>query len=120
MFMADLILFLISGFGLGLFIVNFLDPSSKLSKSERFIGALVMGFLVQGFEILILALATRSLPASSYISLLFILFLGVIFQVLIIDERGYPLATLIGWGDIAYHLDMIAHLAWSDPFVLDQ
>lgn len=54
------------------------------------------------------------------LGLLLVLFGGVVFQVLVVDSNGFPSGTFIGWGDVAYHLDMIGHLAGSDPFVLDQ
>lgn len=52
--------------------------------------------------------------------LLFLVYLGVIFQVLLWDAEGLPQAVLVGWGDSAYHLDIISRLASADPFQLDQ
>ncbi|OGF75901.1 hypothetical protein A3G54_00755 [Candidatus Giovannonibacteria bacterium RIFCSPLOWO2_12_FULL_44_15] len=159
--MVNLMLFLISGYGLGLLAVKFLDPLEKLSLLERFIARLIVGFLGIGFEILFFSLAARNLSIAIYLSFainialafkhyrkdfigyreslrtyfasysflswhsliltfLFLAFSGVFLQVLTFDAQGLPQGTLIGWGDIAYHLDMIRHLALSDPFVLDQ
>src|SRR3990170_3810112 len=66
--MVNLMLFLISGYGLGLLAVKFLDPLEKLSLLERFIARLIVGFLGIGFEILFFSLAARNLSIAIYLS----------------------------------------------------
>lgn len=51
---------------------------------------------------------------------LLFLFLGILLQTVIIDNRGFPQSTIIGWGDIGYHLDMIGTLARDGQFTLEQ
>jgi len=48
-----------------------------------------------------------------------LIYLAVLFGFLIIDEKGFPLAVSLGWGDSAYHLNMIGRLKAADPFILD-
>jgi len=48
-----------------------------------------------------------------------ILALIILFQTLIFKD-GFPIAILKGWGDIAYHLDIIKSLETSEPFELIQ
>lgn len=41
-------------------------------------------------------------------------------QAMLFDSAGLPFGVLKGWGDGAYHLDMVKRLAVAEPFVLDQ
>lgn len=41
-------------------------------------------------------------------------------QSMLFDAEGLPFGVLKGWGDGAYHLNMVQRLATADPFVLDQ
>jgi len=52
--------------------------------------------------------------------LMLAMYWGILWQVMIWDANGFPLSVLKGWGDGAYHLDIIARLATADPFRLEQ
>ena len=41
-------------------------------------------------------------------------------QAMIFDSQGFPFGILKGWGDGAYHLNMVQRLAAVNPFFLDQ
>ncbi len=62
----------------------------------------------------------RVAPYQWALFLLWLLLMGVVGQVLITDQNGFPQGTLTGWGDVAYHMSMIGHLALGSPFQLDQ
>lgn len=57
---------------------------------------------------------------AALISILFAVSLGTIFQVLFWDKFGFPRAVLVGWGDTAYHLDIVGRLAAAGRFWLEQ
>lgn len=57
---------------------------------------------------------------TGIIAMLLVVFFGVLFQTLLYDAQGFPQGTLKGWGDIAYHMDMIGRIAHADPFAIDQ
>ncbi|MEM4409705.1 MAG: hypothetical protein QXI19_13285, partial [Candidatus Caldarchaeum sp.] len=67
-------------------------------------------------------LTLRPRIASSHIllTLLLALYVALALGVLFVDARGIPSAILKGWGDSAYHLDMISLLKTADPFRLEQ
>jgi len=48
-----------------------------------------------------------------------LLYLAVLFGIMVIDENGLPFAISLGWGDSAYHLNMIERLRTTDPFILE-
>ncbi|HSE83010.1 MAG TPA: hypothetical protein VLB01_00510 [Thermodesulfobacteriota bacterium] len=48
------------------------------------------------------------------------LYSAILLGVFILDGQGFPLTILKGWGDSAYHLDMISRLKTADPFTLEQ
>ena len=81
--------------------------------------------VVARFERLLLRNPTRSL-LRRFFSIETILFLiGAVVAILslqsmLFDADGYPFGILKGWGDGAYHLDMVQRLAGVDPFTLDQ
>ncbi|MFN7088532.1 MAG: hypothetical protein ACK4NX_01755, partial [Candidatus Paceibacteria bacterium] len=52
--------------------------------------------------------------------LMFAAYLGILWQVMIWDSKGLPFSVLVGWGDGAYHLDIISRLANSKPFSISQ
>lgn len=51
---------------------------------------------------------------------LFAGYVGLLLQVMIWDPDGLPSSVLVGWGDGAYHLDIIRRLETADPFRLEQ
>lgn len=152
------ILFLLSGFLLGLRITSWLDSEHRLTPLENWVVTLCTGFVGLGFLILLGTLTTGYLKFATYAALVvgyaamgnvssafvararsmaqainllnlrknifFVLFsiivLGITWQVLIVDEAGFPRAALPGWGDVAYHLDMIGHFAYPDKVTFDQ
>jgi len=64
----------------------------------------------------------RKIPWMEYV---FVLAVIVIFfisalQAMLFDQNGFPYGILKGWGDGAYHLDIIQHFAVSEPFNLTQ
>ncbi len=59
-------------------------------------------------------------PYQLVLFLFWLILMGVVGQVLITDQSGFPQGTLTGWGDVAYHMSMIGHLALGAPFQLDQ
>lgn len=57
--------------------------------------------------------------SSAVLLALLLLYYAILLGVFFIDELGFPSAILKGWGDVAYHLDMIGRLKTADPFVLE-
>ncbi len=51
---------------------------------------------------------------------LLLLYLSIVASVFLVNSRGFPSGILLGWGDIAYHLNMIGRLKTADPFLLEQ
>lgn len=52
--------------------------------------------------------------------LMFLAYLGILFLVMVWDAGGFPRSILVGWGDGAYHLDIISRLRTANPFRLEQ
>lgn len=63
-----------------------------------------------------------SIFSPTFWGLLVLLFLysAIIAGVFFVNEQGLPYSILLGWGDSAYHLDMIGRLKTADPFLLEQ
>ena len=64
----------------------------------------------------------NSIFSLTSLGLLVAIFLhsAILLGVFILDEQGFPLTILKGWGDSAYHLNMISRLKTADPFILEQ
>jgi hypothetical protein len=67
-----------------------------------------------------LALRPRVAPSHIILVLLLALYVALAAGVFFVDAHGIPSAILKGWGDSAYHLDMISFLKTQDPFRLEQ
>ncbi|MEW5805287.1 MAG: hypothetical protein AB1721_00955 [Patescibacteria group bacterium] len=59
-------------------------------------------------------------PPQLILGTIVIVFIIVALQAMLFDSSGFPFGILKGWGDGAYHLNMVMRLATADPFVLDQ
>lgn len=51
---------------------------------------------------------------------LLLLYSSIVASVFLVNKQGFPSGILMGWGDIAYHLNMIGRLKTADPFLLEQ
>ncbi len=165
--MLYLILFSILSIASGAFALSFLDPNKKFGFFSRLVFSLVLGFILQGFVTLVLALITKNLEIAAWITLGISAIISAIFfkktlsyllpntqslfpaqgtrhktlgikkivtyccllvitaVVLLLAYQsmiwmdGFPYGILKGWGDGAYHMDMIQVLAQSQPFALN-
>jgi len=50
---------------------------------------------------------------------LIVLYGGVLFGTVLLDEQGFHSIVGMGWGDTAFHLNMIGRLKYADPFWLE-
>ncbi len=68
------------------------------------------------------SVSIRNIPwlEFAFLVLMIAIFCVSALQAMIFDQNGFPYGILKGWGDGAYHLDIIQHFAQSQLFTLTQ
>ncbi len=122
--------FLIFSLGLGLAVSGYAVLVLALVLKSLFWGLSIFSILgVMGgglfFTKFLKILNSRLVPQKPKWSdaFLFLMAAAIVvlgLQSMLFDAEGLPFGVLKGWGDGAYHLNMVQRLATADPFVLDQ
>ena len=105
-------------------ILKDLDLAIILAIVISFIETIVFAFKKRGdflesFKLILIDFKKSEIIYFLILAVFCILALIILFQTLIFKD-GFPIAILKGWGDIAYHLDIIKSLETSEPFELIQ
>ncbi|HCI05558.1 MAG: hypothetical protein UX26_C0010G0012 [Parcubacteria group bacterium GW2011_GWC1_45_9] len=127
--------FLIFSLGLGLVVGGYSALVLALILKSLFYGLMVFSIFgvaagILFFRKIINILKDRFLPSGLILKFLnpqnifLFLIIGIVvllgLQAMLWDSQGFPFGILKGWGDGAYHLNMVSRLAQASPFVLDQ